>query len=307
MRRALLTASLIPIAAVGGANVAHAQRTVSRPSTVLRRPTPLPSPHPTTPTPAPAPTPAPTPAPAAGGVYRVTLTGFHVNHETYDTALETDGKGDEIRIMTTVEDIDANGRSTKPPRTLSTPVYGDVNNFPSRVQAGSRSGKGGLRTGDSYPSGGATAPLQGAPLTDRIPMLLWQGMLQPGAGGVAIAPVAWEIDEGDVLTSLFPEEVSILHVVSGITSVLGGPAGAASNMVVQSADRPIGVVHYKAGGVDQLRFTPRVLTLTSTTAEAVIAGKGGAIAPGLVEVRYRDPASDLQGDYSIYLRIERMP
>lgn len=234
----------------------------------------------------------------------MTLNGFRVNHETYDTALETDGKGDEIRIMATVEEIGPDGRATAVPRTLQTPVYGDVNNFPSRVQAGTRSSKGGLRTGDTYPLASATLR-QGEPQPDRIPMLLWQGTLRQGAGGVAIAPVVWEIDAGDVLSAPFSGEVSIVHKIAGLTTLIGGPIGGIANLLIESADRPIGVIHRKDATGDHLLFTPPVVTITATTAEAALAGKGGAVAPGLIEVRYRDP-SDLQGDYSLYIRVERM-
>lgn len=236
----------------------------------------------------------------------MTLTGFRVNHETYDTALETDGKGDEIRVMATVEEIGPDGRATAAPQTLQTPVYGDVNSFPSRIQAGSRSSKGGLRTGDAVPASSPTL-LQGAPLHDRIPMLLWQGTLRQGGGGVAIAPVVWEIDEGDVLAAPFSGEVGVIHAIAGVTSLIGGPMGAVANLVIQSADRPIGVIHVKSSGRDELHFTPQVVTITAATAEAALAGKGGAVAPGLIEVRYRDPSADLKGDYSVFLRVERMP
>ena len=296
MRRSLYCISLVTAASLICSSVASAQRTVVRPPPGRTR----------TPATTPAPAPAPAPTPAGGGTYRVTLTGFRVNHETYDTALETDGKGDEIRVMATVEEIGPDGRATAAPRTLQTPVYGDINNFPKRIQAGSRSSKGGLRTGDEVPATGS-ALLQGSPLQDRIPMLLWQGTLHQGGGGVAIAPVVWEIDEGDVLTAPFSGAVSVIHAIAGVTSLIGGPAGAIANVVVQSADRPIGVIHAKVGGIDELHFTPQVVTLTAATAEAALAGKGGAVAPGLIEVRYRDPSADLKGDYSVFLRVDRMP
>ena len=87
-----------------------------------------------------------------------------------------------------------------PAKTLTTPTYGDVNNFPSRIQAGSRSDKGGLKTGDTFPAGDSSTRHEAA-RADGLPLLIWEGELRTGQNGVAIAPVVWELDEDDVLRS----------------------------------------------------------------------------------------------------------
>lgn len=54
-------------------------------------------------------TPATAPALPASAHYRVTMTGFRVNRESWDTFLETDGKGDEIAISAEVLSLGADG------------------------------------------------------------------------------------------------------------------------------------------------------------------------------------------------------
>ena len=45
-------------------------------------------------------------APPLIGNFRVTLTGFRVNHQTVDDALERDGVGDEVTLIHQVAVID---------------------------------------------------------------------------------------------------------------------------------------------------------------------------------------------------------
>ena len=320
MRRSSATASLVVALSFAAASVAHAQRPAGRPGNddpAPRRPPAGNAGHPAAPhTGAGATTTVPT-----SGKYRVSLVGFRVNHETYDTPLETDGKGDEIRLSTSVQQLGPNGESVGAPRTLTTPVYGDVNNFSSRVPAGSRSDKGGLKSGDTYPANTDPSVRHEEPRSDRLPLLLWQGELETGKNGVAIAPTVWEIDSGDVLAApLVGASGAVLGVAKVVQTV--GPiaalipgvgllakasvaaTGMAATMlgsVRQFGNRPVGTT--TAGG--NLQYAPQVVILTTGTAEAVLAGKAG-IKPGVIEIRYRD-SQGLDGDYSVYLQVERIP
>lgn len=83
--------------------------------------------------------------------YRVTINGFRVMAETWDDAGEWDGKRDEIFLSTGVTVVNRSGAAVYKSQPTS-PVLGDVNNQPGRVLAGSASPRGGLRTGDSYPT-----------------------------------------------------------------------------------------------------------------------------------------------------------
>ena len=314
MSRSLITASSLLALSLSAASVASAQRPVGRPTETeerapARRPAPNPG-HAATPATPPAAVPA-------SGKYRVTITGFRVNRETYDTFLETDGKGDEIRLTASVQALGPDGEMVGEAKTLTTPTYGDVNNFPSRIQAGSRSDKGGLKTGDTFPSGDPSVRHE-APSVDRLPMIAWEGELRTGQNGVAIAPVVWELDEDDVLRSplnglgaaakLARTIGPIASLVPGMgllakgSAAIAGVAQSVANSVKEHGNRQVGLVAQGRG----YQFTPQVLLLTTATAEALLAGRGGARSPGVIELRYRD-AEDLKGDYSVYLQIERIP
>ena len=316
MSRSLITASSLLVLSLASAGTASAQRPVGRPESGERAPTRRPAPNPGHAT-NPAPATPPATAVPASGKYRVTITGFRVNRETYDTFLETDGKGDEIRLTASVQALGADGETVGEAKTLTTPTYGDVNNFPARIQAGSRSDKGGLKTGDTFPGGDPTVRHEAA-RADRLPMLVWEGELRTGQNGVAIAPVVWELDEDDVLRSpldgvgaaakLFGKIGPIASLVPGMgllakgSAAIAGVAQNVANSVKDHGNRQVGLVA-RGGGY---QFTPQVLLLSTATAEALLAGKGGARSPGVIELRYRD-AEDLKGDYSVFVRIERIP
>lgn len=263
-------------------------------------------------------TPAPAPAVTlpASARYRVTLNGFRVNRESWDTFLETDGKGDEIAVSAEVLTLGADGKPTGEPRWLKTVVYGDRNDFPAREQAGSRSALGGLRTGDNVPAvpdpwvrrGGTTS-------ADRLPLLLWEGELQLNQNAVVIAPTVWELDSDDILTAAPANTVlDVTRVVRALTpiastipttSVLVSVVANASQLAAGAAtfqkeamNRPIGVAQ---GGA----YAPKAVVLNVRTAEGSLA-KGARMTPGVIEVRYTDP-EDLKGDYTLYLQVERLP
>lgn len=312
MVRALCRSSLFVVLALAGAREARAQR----PGAVEK-----PRPRETEDGSGRARKPASNPAPAvnvpASARYRVTLAGFRVNRESYDTFLETDGKGDEIRLFADVQEFGADGRALGQPRALKTFVYGDRNSFPSRVAAGSRSAKGGLKTGDNVPVVNDPWVVRDAPQPDRLPLLLWEGELRTGQNLVAIAPTVWELDADDVLnpgtTVLALGDIvnnvrPIAELIPGVGGLTGAlinatkPAYTIATMVKESGNRPIGL----NPGVRAYDFVPQVVALTTTSAELVLAGQGGARSPGVIEVRYRD-VEDLEGDYSLFLRIERLP
>jgi len=250
--------------------------------------------------------------------YRVTLVGFRVNRETYDTFLETDGKGDEIRLAAQVQEFGPNGEAVAPPREVQSAVYGDRNTFPSRIAAGSRSAKGGLKTGDNVPAVSDPWVRREAPQPDRLPLLLWEGELRTNQNMVAISPTVWELDSDDLLNAPANVVIGVGDVVKSVGPIaamipgIGGlsralmnvtkPAAAFAANVKERGNRPVGLA--PAGG--KLSFTPSVVGLTTTTAELVIAGQGGARSPGVIEVRYTD-SEDLKGDYSLFLQVERLP
>ena len=242
---------------------------------------------------------------ARAGRYRVTLLGASVYRETWDTVLQTDGKGDEVFFVTDIQEFTPRGAFV--PVRRKTPVYGDVNGFPQRIQAGSRSDKGGIRTGDAIPY--ADPWVRKAPTgNDRLPQLLWEGTLTDGQNSVVIAPMVWEEDGGDwlagsynnisrtagdvfkVISSLNPSSNDVLFAAINQVAENSAPVAALSEflkainpanwpgavanwfgkqvtwVVGVSADRPIGQTMVN----DQYVFMPKVLVLNFKTAEKLI-------------------------------------
>lgn len=150
------------------------------------------------------PPPPPPPRPAAqaarSGRYRVTLNGISVYRETWDTALQTDGKGDEIFVIADAQEMNRQGSLA--PIRRKTATYGDMNGFPQRIKAGSRSDRGGIKTGDQIPYAQPWARRTGIAI-DRLPLLLWEGTLTDGQNTVLIAPTVWEEDKGDWVSGAY--------------------------------------------------------------------------------------------------------
>ncbi len=254
------------------------------------------------------------------GRFRVTLTGFTVNGQTDDNVLETDGKGDEVFILAEVAQYD---RYTQDPRTLAgaavrlgyndnlhgggnvtlrrslvSVLMGDVNNQnnPPRIQAGSASSLGGLRTGDRFPTNEPWI-LSSEPTADRPPMLLWEGELRRGRDLVTIVPTVWEWDGGNVaLRQQFAAEIDRYfsyvtrtdqnrgYVWRGLTGVDTFGAG----------DRPVGML---ANGY----WFPLALMLNFEVAQWTATTSPNDTGTGVVVLRYMARGED----YSLYLKVER--
>lgn len=260
-------------------------------------------------------TPATAAALPASARYRVTLTGFRVNRESWDTFLETDGKGDEIAISAEVLTVGADGKPIGDPRWLKSVVYGDRNNFPAREQAGSRSTLGGLKTGDNVPALPDPWSRRGDPSATRLPLLLWEGELRLNENAVVVAPTVWELDSDDVLTAAPANTVlgvtQVVRAVAPLASTIPGTsalmpavtsateiASQAATFQKESMNRPIGLTR-------EGRYSPKLVVLNVRTAEASLA-PGAGKGPGVIEVRYTDP-EDLKGDYTLFLHVERLP
>lgn len=90
--------------------------------------------------------------------FQIVICGWKCVKETIDHILQVDGKGDEVwGAVRFQEPSDANST------VVRTKTMGDVNNKPGRVQAGSRSSKGGIKTGDQFPATRSAIP---TPLVD---------------------------------------------------------------------------------------------------------------------------------------------
>lgn len=136
------------------------------------------------------------------GRYRISLEGFKAIGVTAEDPFRSDGRGDEVFITTQVSEYWRNG-SLRSTRMARTPIFGDVQNFPARVRAGSASGSGGIMPNDQYPAPVEfIAQLQPA-TSNNLPYLLWEGELTEIDNAVVLSPAIWESDEGDELVPYY--------------------------------------------------------------------------------------------------------
>ena len=254
--------------------------------------------------------------------YRVVINGFHVQSETWDDALNWDGKHDEVYAVAAVQAWDRNGKviySSVP----SSPVLGDVNGLPGRVKAGSASKLGGLITGDSFPT--STPWKRTEVLSDQRnwpPFKVWEGDLVSGQSMVTIAPGLNEWDPGgnalqswlDWASSLAPKLLDkireMIHAGSTASAILDAVSLGLNmfgdmekaGLIGSSADRPIGMVPI---GNNKFAYNPQILLLTQENAEAIIASEPSGRGPGVLEIGLVDDPY-LRGNYRLFVQVERV-
>lgn len=261
----------------------------------------------------------------ARGLFRVVLNGFKVNHESDDDILEGDGRGDEIFITENHWIVHSDG-TYQTFRQSRTKVMGDPNGHPERVPAGTRSPgarldsePGGLQTGDTFPPSPAHEPWRRTrePLSDRPPIVLWNGYLTQGEDMVVVAPIIWEWDSDDTSASQRDVETGLPnwfeHNKSNFTRFIGliWPEGRSPvfgpypiRLNGKPGTRPIGYREAETtAGVpyDHLPITGVFLTYDSAIKAADRIELG---VRGLSQVRYIDGNDN--GDYTLYLQVERL-
>jgi len=266
------------------------------------------------------------------GRYRVVLTGGRVNHETYDNTLNLDGWKDEIYFTVDVQLLDKVSGTISPFVTLSdrTKTYGDLGTDGTiRVKAGTAWPSGGLKSGDQFPDEGPFNP-KGAFVDRQIPLRLWEGDLIQGQNAVIITPMVWEHDGtafADAITgwmnfakeftTKLADSKAIDQLVAGTGSGVAGMLldiaqvvptlvlGVTSNLG-RDGDRQIGA------GVegDKVVFKPQPLLLNFVRIEQFLnSGVQVGNAPkGYYPIAFREPMTNkLEGDYTLYLQIQRLP
>jgi hypothetical protein len=251
--------------------------------------------------------------------FRVTLNGFSVNQETWDHALEVDGKGDEVYVRYDTRLVNDEA-TTLAASSDQSKVMGDTNGFSDRVKAGSRSSLGGLKTGDAFPS--STPWIRsGDIMSDRPPMKLFEGNLIKGETGAAITPTIWEWDGGKDLFNTWGQSIvtngpKLAQAVAGFINGSSGNGefiknntelglsslfALARDILGQAQDRPVGWAASDAN----YDFSAKTLMLTYENALQISQtdfGKG----PGVLAINYQDPANIGGGQYTVYLQVERV-
>jgi hypothetical protein len=261
--------------------------------------------------------------PPLSGLFRVTFTGFKVNHQTYDDVLERDGVGDEVTLIHQVAVIDNAGGFNQliAPGTFTAPL-GQAPPNPAR--AGSGSPSGGLVTGDGHPT--STPWVVSTPIiSGNPPNILFEGMLTQRTNAVVIAPSIWEWDGDKQLQDEYASKMSSARgrITSAVRAMIDGTRPLTPDSALMTGDvvgigttvtlgrgplglgepknRPIGM---KVFG-DRFGFTPQVMALTYDVAREV-ARRDVGFGRGVVLVNYSESDGLLQGDYSLFLKVEDM-
>jgi len=134
-------------------------------------------------------------AAAVSGNYLITITGLRAVWSSVDDALSRDGVGDEVYLATFIRQYDRRTGGVTMFTSKRTLTYGDVNGFgTSRVQAGTRSGTGGIQDGDPIPARSDPTERSGNPSDVGFPLKLWSGTLSNGAEALVFSPTIWEED-----------------------------------------------------------------------------------------------------------------
>jgi hypothetical protein len=195
---------------------------------------------------------------------------------------------------------------------------------PNRVQGGTASSSGGLRTGDGYPT--QTPWLRivpdstGAPGTIP-PTVYFENEIAQNTDAAVIIPDIWSTDgftnmnlRTNYVQELVRSRPAVSRAVIGMLTRAprlelgnylrpGAAMGIGNTISVPFGlpqDRPIGLQPVGRN----FGFTPQVLVLTYDFAEFVTQTSFG-FGRGVVPVRYVDPPG-FDGDYTLYLKVERM-
>ncbi|MGE0552221.1 MAG: hypothetical protein AB7R55_02200 [Gemmatimonadales bacterium] len=258
-------------------------------------------------------------APAVtSGRYRIVALGVRVDKETTDDMLERDGKRDEIYVAAGVQHFDRRDRRVIALGMARTQIMGDVNGFPTRLQAGSASSRGGIRTSDNVPAVADVGSLAGAPSPNTLPLLIWEGDLHDGVDVVVVEPEIWEWDGDPGLfdawqrTTTWPT-IGDPEVQDLIGRQLLGPTpklvGRDSRLLAEyhaGHDVPIGGSTSPTNGMSYWQINALVVTREAVEKAFRDGSSIGGRPPATLEITRTGYASSIH-TYRLYLRVERVP
>jgi hypothetical protein len=274
---------------------------------------------------------------ATTGSYRVSVAGFRVNHDTYDDPLNRDGWGDEVYASVVLQRFDRATGTLLEGRTITSRTHGDGNSAPERVPQGHASDNGGLTAGDVVPFGWDEATPNPPIEKGRFPMVLWEGPLADSGDVLVLRPTLWEVD-GDRTafdfwtTFLGSSAPSATWGLDGVRQSLAttdvAPVGGLAierkgfllwnspDLIDQLAVGNRQPYHVNAGrdrpiGLRDHMWLDLVVVLDREKIETELRRPGQIeTGAGLIKVRLQEDkggTAPLNGDYTLYLRVERMP
>jgi hypothetical protein len=276
------------------------------------------------------------------GAYRISVAGFRVDRTTYDDQLNRDGASDEVYASVVFQRFDRVGTLVQS-GAVTSKTHGDASKWPTRVAQGGATAEGGLAPRDVVPFGwderAVLPPLVADPR--RFPMVAWQGMLADSGDVLVLRPSLWE-EDGDATAFNFYTRY-LAGAPPAATWRLEGLQQSLTNTEIQpflgisgperkwllrawsfnvvdylavdnsqdfyinpGRDRPIGLRRY--GG--EYLWYDQVFVLTREKLEAELRRASAIGAPGgFIAVRLREDQGGVvpqNGDYVLYLRVERM-
>ena len=261
--------------------------------------------------------------------YRVTINGFRVNEQTVDDPFQLDGKGDEIYIAAQVLRYQIGpslqNYSYRDMSVVRTPVYGDVNGFTGRIQAGSASARGGIVKGDVVPANAASPSANPSPT--QLPLLVWDGVLTFRQEALIVIPTVWEYDgksemygywlqnwvdkatTGMRLSNyLIRDQLANPTLVQGfIYKTVDDHFGSSLGDNGPGHDRPVGL---QPGNGGQMQLNDVGLALSQERLESIFEKAGTTrlvMQWGFQDSRDVSGCGTLCGYYTLYVQVERLP
>jgi len=271
------------------------------------------------------------------GSYRISVAGFRVDRTTYDDQLNRDGASDEVYASVIFQRFDRAGTLVQS-GAVTSKTHGDASRWPTRVPQGGATDAGGLAPRDVVPFGWDERSVQPPLVADprRFPMVVWQGPLADSGDVLVLRPSLWEEDGDATAFNFYTRYIAAAPPAStwGIAALQQSLANTeiqpfdgiglprkpyllwASGDFVDYAvvgnrkeyyvnpgrDRPI--------GLRDNYWYDQVFVLTREKLEAELRRASEIAAPaGFITVRLRENqggTAPLNGDYLLYLRVERM-
>jgi hypothetical protein len=250
------------------------------------------------------------------GKYRISIIGFSAEIPTRDDPFYFDGKGDEIFLAGATQLYQHSSRQLVKTTIKRTRVYGDVNQAPTRIQAGRKSSLGGIGPGDQFI---AITPPPGVPPDSAIPLKLWEGELYPD-DVLILRPMIFEADHEPQTDgggyAMWRREVGVdldrspqsqqNPVRWQLTHELDIPAIAKDLQYWESGGLSTGFSIGAQSNDNQQLGQDRVITFDADKIERFLVHNVG------VEFAYQSYSFDAMGrfpdgKYRVFLKLERVP